>query len=265
MSNRSGINTREYRHFRQLSLELATAVKDDLIYVSSKLVAQGVITPENHDEFTNFRGPILPHERAANLVNTVLNRIKVDSRNFETFVKVLKEKEWYYETTLKKLKSCNVHDVRSGSLPILNDVVQLEQSDSETSTLLHTSNQQKNDDDNDERKDNYSSLSLFWCSLLPLALILFAFLPPVFLTAVVFKQFQHWVFKKGPVIFPFMFFWLFYVIFGFFFKVILVGKLLTFIDSNIRRFPWNTIILVIVILGMTLLECCIVFHILMII
>ena len=99
----SGIKTREYKLVQRLVPELTSAVQDDLVEISNQLLKHGMITEESHQEFTSER-LAAPHAKASNMIRTVLSRIKVDSRYFETFVKVLEEKELYYEAVLDKLR-----------------------------------------------------------------------------------------------------------------------------------------------------------------
>ena len=97
--NFSGIDTPEYKIVQQLAPELRTAVQDDLCEISDLLLSRGMITEERHEEFTDSRSAI-SHVRASSMIRTILNKIKADSRNFDTFVGVLEVKEWYYESVL---------------------------------------------------------------------------------------------------------------------------------------------------------------------
>ena len=62
-----------------------------------------MITAENHNEFSDPQ-IATTQARASKLIKTVLNRIETDSNNFRKFVKVLEEKELYYESVLVKLR-----------------------------------------------------------------------------------------------------------------------------------------------------------------
>ena len=99
----SGDETPQYKRVQQLAPELRVAVQHDLCGVSELLLKHGMITEESHEEFTDSRVAV-SHVRASSLIRTVLSRIKIDSSKFETFVKVLEEKESYYEAVLDKLR-----------------------------------------------------------------------------------------------------------------------------------------------------------------
>ena len=89
---------------QRLTAELVIAVQNDLFDVSNQLLSRGMITVASHDEFTDLRSATA-HERASKLIRTILDKIKMDSRNFDTLVKVLGENELYYRSVLDKLKS----------------------------------------------------------------------------------------------------------------------------------------------------------------
>ena len=129
----SGDETPQYKLVQQLAPELRVAVQHDLCAVSELLLKHGMITEESHEEFTDSRVAV-SHVRASSLIRTVLSRIKVDTRYFETFVKVLEEKELYYEAVLEKLRVDLVVDEQ----PIApqNFSHNLEESDDEASVLL---------------------------------------------------------------------------------------------------------------------------------
>ena len=100
----SGTTTPEYKAVQRLTAELVIAVQSDLCEVSNHLLSRGMITESSHGEFTDLR-LASAHVRASNLIRTILNKIKMDSRNFDTLVKVLGENELYYKSVLDKLES----------------------------------------------------------------------------------------------------------------------------------------------------------------
>ena len=159
---------------QQLAPKLVSAVQDDLVYVSNQLLSHGVIHDDSLEEFTNLATP--KANRASNLIRTVLNRIKLDSCNFEKFVKVLEDKEWYYEAVLKKLRD----DLVVTKQPTANQdpSSDFEQSDNESSALLRTPyvRLESEDSSEDERRrilppSNYvkSCNILCFCLLSPIA------------------------------------------------------------------------------------------------
>ena len=99
-----GTTTPEYKAVQRLTAELVNAVQNDLFEVNNQLLSHGMITVASHDEFTDLRSATA-HERASKLIRTILNKIKMDSRNFDILVKVLDENELYYRSVLDKLES----------------------------------------------------------------------------------------------------------------------------------------------------------------
>ena len=59
----SGTDTPEYKLIQQLTPELRTAIQDDLLGISDHLPSCGMITQENHEDFTNWARPIHTLER----------------------------------------------------------------------------------------------------------------------------------------------------------------------------------------------------------
>lgn len=143
----------QYRIIQQLTLELTDAVKDDLCDLSNHLLKHGLITENNHEDFTKHS--VSSYVRASNLIRTILNRIKVDVRHYSTFVKVLEENERYYKSVLRKIYSHNDGVVTFGqpSLPELAPS-NMEQSDNEASPFLRAPYvQYESDGDCSNRQD----------------------------------------------------------------------------------------------------------------
>ena len=65
-----------------------------------------MITQENYQDFTNYARP--PYVRAASLVQTIQNRIKLDSGYYRDFIQVLEKKREYYKSILQLLSSRDV-------------------------------------------------------------------------------------------------------------------------------------------------------------
>ena len=78
----------EYRTLIQLRSELVFALVDDLVLLSDELLAKGVISDENVDTLKN------PSSNASNRVfllsEYILNRVRLDVRNYQVFIDVLK-------------------------------------------------------------------------------------------------------------------------------------------------------------------------------
>lgn len=107
----SKTSTQEYELIKQLTPKLRTAIQDDLQGISEHLLSCGMITEENYQDFTNWASPL--YVRAKHLVQTVQNRIKLDSRYFYDFIQVLEKKREYYSSILLKIHS---HDLRAPHL-----------------------------------------------------------------------------------------------------------------------------------------------------
>ena len=102
-SSRLGRDTGQYKIIQRLASELSRAIEDDLYSISERLLSEDVITAENQREFIDLHTP--RRVRASNLIATVLNRIKSDSRNYTKFIKVLKGDKNYYDAILQKIEA----------------------------------------------------------------------------------------------------------------------------------------------------------------
>lgn len=104
----SGNGTPEYMQVQRHFSDLVTAIEDDLIDISGHLTSRCMITRKNYQDFTNKY--ISKCERAASLIQTVLNRIKLDSRYYYDFIEVLEKNKEYYSSILQKIHEYS-HDV----------------------------------------------------------------------------------------------------------------------------------------------------------
>ena len=100
-SSSSGTGTPEYKRVQQLFSQLVTAIEDDLIIISGHLMSRGMITQENYQDFANWSKPA--YTRAASLVQTVLNRVKLDKGYYYDFIQVLEKNKEYYNSILRKM------------------------------------------------------------------------------------------------------------------------------------------------------------------
>ena len=133
---RRGEDTPQYKIIKRIAPELKHAIKDDLCDLSDRLLGYGLISDANHEAFITHYVP--SDTRASNLIRTVLNKIKLDARHYATFVSVLKEKEYLYESVLEKIRSTEDEGIVTiGQSPLPRSSVG-DQSDSETSPFLHT-------------------------------------------------------------------------------------------------------------------------------
>jgi hypothetical protein len=135
ISSATNSESREYKLILRLTPELKTAIQDDLEDISNHLLSCGMITQDNHEDFTNCYKPT--HTRAASLIRAVQNKIRIDCRYFSKFVKILEKNKQYYSSILQRLYS---HDMDSPPMysqqHICEDDLSMSESD-ETAALLH--------------------------------------------------------------------------------------------------------------------------------
>ena len=123
----------EYRLIVRLTPELRTAIQGDLQDISDHLLSCGMITQDNHEDFTNCYKST--HTRAASLIRAVQNKIKLDCHHFSKFVEILEKNKQYYSSILQKLYS---HDMDSPPMYSQHHVCEDSSSElDETGALLH--------------------------------------------------------------------------------------------------------------------------------
>ena len=96
----------EYKLIVRHTLELRTAIQDNLQDISDHLLSCGMITQDSHEDFTNCYKPT--HTRAASLIRAVQNKIKSDHHYYSKFIEILEKNEQYYNSILQKLHSHNI-------------------------------------------------------------------------------------------------------------------------------------------------------------
>ena len=97
----SNNNSREYRTFLQCTSELVTALKNDLNLLSGELSAASLITGDNATALTNQATDVTC--RVGQLVGWIKDKVKLDSDNYRSFVRVLKQREDDHKEILKIL------------------------------------------------------------------------------------------------------------------------------------------------------------------
>ena len=123
----------EYKLIVRLTPEVRTAIQGDLQNISDHLLSFGMITQDNHEDFTNDYKST--HSRAASLIRAVQNKVKLDCHNFWKFTKVLEKNKQYYSSILQKLYS---HNMDSPPMYSQHRVCEESSSESdETGALLH--------------------------------------------------------------------------------------------------------------------------------
>ena len=133
ISSATSSESPEYRLIVRLTPELRTAIQGDLQNISDHLLSCGMITQDDHEDFTNCYKPT--HTRAASLIRAVQNKIKLDCHYFSKFVKVLEKNKQYYSSILQRLYS---HDMDSPPMYSQQHICEESSSElDETGVLLH--------------------------------------------------------------------------------------------------------------------------------
>ena len=83
------------------TVQLKTAVSKTLSELGGCLLARGLITRNKECELRNSN--VNEDERAAELVNLVQNKVKLDPRNYIKFIGILQEAGEYYNEILRSL------------------------------------------------------------------------------------------------------------------------------------------------------------------
>ena len=94
-------NTPEYRTIIQCTPELTTALKSDLILLSGELLAAGLIADDNSAALRNQF--VSETHRAAQLVGFLRNRVSLDTANYHSFIRVLKQRQHDHKDILQIL------------------------------------------------------------------------------------------------------------------------------------------------------------------
>ena len=81
--------------------KLMTAVSGELVGLSGRLLAKGLISRHNYEEFLNRS--IEASNRAARLVELIQQKVELDPQNYFKFIGILKEDSRYYSDILNIL------------------------------------------------------------------------------------------------------------------------------------------------------------------
>ena len=95
-------NTSEYLAIVETTSKLTCAVKNDLVRLSGELVSKQLITADQGEELRNSRNDAV--ERAARLVKLITDKVEQDTRNYDTFIRILMN-SGAYRVVLAQLKS----------------------------------------------------------------------------------------------------------------------------------------------------------------
>ena len=95
------IDTSEYQTIERCTSQLITAVQDDLTKLSSQLLSKGLITVNQSRQLRNKMHT--EFDRAAKLVDFVLNKAELNSGCYHTFIECLKEDQKHNQEILEIL------------------------------------------------------------------------------------------------------------------------------------------------------------------
>ena len=96
-------NSPEYRTIIQLTPELTTALRNDLVKLSDELLAEDLISDNNAANLKDSSHNTADH-RVSSLIALIRNRIKLDSENtYRSFVDVLKRRLSDHKIILRHL------------------------------------------------------------------------------------------------------------------------------------------------------------------
>ena len=100
-------DTTEYLTIKECIPQLQTAFTHNLTELSSHLLSKGVITVDQDRKLRNSEHS--ESDRAAKLVDFVMNKVELASQYYIRFVKVLEEDKHTNELVLKLLEETHTH------------------------------------------------------------------------------------------------------------------------------------------------------------
>ena len=95
--------SQEYKILKRYIPEVETAVKSHLTSLGGKLTSSNLISPENYARLRNLS--ISEEDRAAYLVSLILDKVKMNEKNFRIFLDVLRSGGDNFNDILSKLES----------------------------------------------------------------------------------------------------------------------------------------------------------------
>ena len=97
----------EYQSLIQCADDLTQLIQHNVVSVSSKLFAKGLVAKDVHDSTLSAEG-VANHSKAAKLLSCVMDRIKESADRFQDFIDVLDE-DCYFEDVKQKLTELVAH------------------------------------------------------------------------------------------------------------------------------------------------------------
>ena len=90
----------EHQSLTEFSDNLTELIQHDLVSVSSKLLAKGLVAKDVHDSVLSASGAS-NQSKAAKLVSCVLDKIKESGDQWQSFIDVLGEDTYFKDIVLK--------------------------------------------------------------------------------------------------------------------------------------------------------------------
>ena len=91
----------EYQSLVQCADDLTQLIQHNIVSLSSKLFAKGLVAKDAHDSVLSAEG-VANHSKAAKLLSCVIDRVKESAGRFQEFIDVLGE-DAFFEDIVQKL------------------------------------------------------------------------------------------------------------------------------------------------------------------
>ena len=91
----------EYQSLVQCADDLTQLIQHNVVSLSSKLFAKGLVAKDVHDSVLSAEG-VAKHSKAAKLLSCVIDRVKESADRYQVFIDVLGE-DTFFEDVMQKL------------------------------------------------------------------------------------------------------------------------------------------------------------------
>ena len=98
------LDLEELLHHRS---QLVTAFKFDLNWLAAQLLAIGILSSTNHEDISNIKSTLTPHDKADIMVSAIMGKLELDSKNLKRILDVLKKKPNFYKEAIALLEGKN--------------------------------------------------------------------------------------------------------------------------------------------------------------
>ena len=98
----------EYQSLLKFAEDLTRLIKHDIVTLSSKFFAKGLVTEDVHELVTAPPvGVLQEQEKAKKLLECVIDRIKKSPGRFQDFIDILSEEPYFEDIVQRLIKSCS--------------------------------------------------------------------------------------------------------------------------------------------------------------